>query len=260
MENEKAKKVILVVLLILLTICMIVVVKKVMDIYIPNGNNIDNSFVGDNDDYMEEEEQEDEIQNTGSSFIYYEGGYYIEKEELIVKANKIDARLREVLTLISLNNDKEGEVSFSETNKGILHALIIGKFIEEDRHLLLEGGLDHAIVSESDYEKVFTEITGIKDVKKFFKGYDLRTIKDENKAVYYEEDGKTYYIVPFGMGMEIGLSVISDVSTKAGRIKLVVKTYDVDYEISKYTHIKTTTFEIEENGLRVYSMNVEKVK
>lgn len=165
-----------------------------------------------------------------------------------------------MLVLISLDNNKEGKYTLNDVDKLLLHSLVISNFVEEHEYLILENGMDNATVSASNYEKIFTDITGIKDVKGFYKGYDLKTTKDANKSVYYEENGKPYYIVSFGTGMETGLSVISDVTEKDEKTQLTIKTYDADYENDKYTHIKTTTFEIETNGLRVYSFDVQEVK
>lgn len=265
MENKNAKNVILAVMLILLVICMVFVVVKVIDIYAPSNNNIGNEQVSNNDvgekeDTVGGKEQDDTATNNCEPFICFDDVSHIESKDLIAKANKIDERLRRVLALISLNNGKEGLLTLNDVDKFKLHSLVINNFIEEDKYLLLENSLDQSIVSASEYEKVFTEITGIEDVKEFFKGYELKTVKDANQSVYYKENGKTYYIVPFGIGMETGLSVISDVNEKTEKTELVVKTYDADYENDKYTHIKTTTFEIEKDGLRVYSINVEKAK
>jgi len=61
--------------------------------------------------------------------------------------------------------------------------------------------------------------------------------------------------------MELGVygsAVISDITVEENITKISIKRCDIDYENNTYICTAITTFEIETNGLRVYSFNVEK--
>lgn len=263
MKNINLRNAVILVLFIILVVGLVIGISKIKNTSTTNNNQVINNGSSEeiNDDQLSNNDNSENLNDEQCEpFICYDDVSYIENKELIAKANKIDERLRKVLVLLSLSNDKQGKYTLNDVDKLTLHSLIINNFIDEDKNLILENGINNAIVLASEYEKVFTDITGIKDVKGFFKGYDLNTIKDANKSIYYEKNGQTYYIVPFGIGMETGTSVISNISEQNGIKQVVIKTFEADYENNTYTHIKTTTFEIEANGLRIYSFNVEDVK
>lgn len=61
-------------------------------------------------------------------------------------------------------------------------------------------------------------------------------------------------------GLEIGSQLHEDWRAprkQDDRTLFTIKTCDVDYENNTYIHTKTTTFEIQTNGLRVYNFKVE---
>ena len=55
-----------------------------------------------------------------------------------------------------------------------------------------------------------------------------------------------------------GVAVISDVTVQKDRTFFSIKTFEFYYDNNSYIHTKTTTFEIQTNGLRVYNFKVEK--
>lgn len=263
-RNNVAKIVLITLAIILLSICGIFAMLKLL----PTKPTIDNQIPNNNDVEIPSDDSEE---NECSPFICYDGISDVENKDLIPKANLIDGHLRKLLALISLDDWESGEYTLQDVDKFALHSLIANRFFEEDDYLILENGIDNAILSSEDYEETFKQITGITDVKSYFSDYELKDIKDysspetlqdmnnSKQYVFTETDGKTYYIVPFGMGLGVyGVAVISDVIEQDDKTLISIKTCEVDYENNTYTHTKTTTFEIQTNGLRVYNFKVEK--
>ncbi len=225
--------------------------------FAPNNSTLDAQLPNSNEQRIPNELEENEC----APFICYDGISDIQSKDLIPKANQINKNLRRLLVLISLGDWESGEYTLQDIDKFALHSLIANRLFDEEDYLILENGIDNAALSSQDYENIFEQITGITDVKAYFENYSLEKTKDANKSVYMEDDDKTYYIVPFGVGMELGVygvAVVSDVTVQNDRTLFSIKTCIVDYENNTYTYTKTTTFEIQTNGLRVYSFKVEK--
>ena len=173
---------------------------------------------------------------------------------------------------ISIANWDSGVYTLEDVDKYALHSLIANRFFSEEDYATSELGINNAILNSEDYENIFRQITGIENIKSYFADYELKDIKSYSSIGTFEDmnnskqyiftinANKTYYLVPFGIGMELGVygsAVISDITVEENTTKISIKRCDIDHENNTYDCTAITTFEIETNGLRVYNFKVE---
>ena len=269
MENDKGKKILLIVLVCLVVICLGVLIYKYVE---TNNSNATltakliqaQKDIDDKDkeiaNLKKEENVEDETEDEtvySLPFVDYDDILYLQDKSLKTGADKINKKLRRVLALISLTSQKNGKYTLEDMDKLELNGLIVNNMFDDNDYAKIDAGIEApSLVEASKYESVFKSVTGIENAKSYYKGLDYATKKDAKQSVYIDYNGKTYYIGKWGIGLEGSSAVITNISYSGTKTIVTIRTYEIDYSTNKVGYLKTITFELETNTLRIYNYTV----
>lgn len=224
-------------------------------------NNIYEEDVDDLDIYDEQDIKTGELESKG--YIYNEKYGYIQDNSLIAMLDKINESTLKFISITSLHNFDKGNYNITDVNKTTLYVNILNAFIDEKDYKVLNDPdnkyfVEQSYVGKEKFEKIFTEVTGVENVQEFFNDYVVESteIPDGKADIIYKKDGKVFYLVPWGYGLEGTLVAYTKVVVNGDKITIEIKKYNMD-EKEQYNYACTYTYEISNESLRIYGWNIK---